>query len=80
MHTDDTLHLLEEATQDLANNLRAFIDNVCAKIQTEELAAEVEAREKREARRAEKKEIERQVRAAATDVPCLSLLTVFYPR
>jgi septal ring factor EnvC (AmiA/AmiB activator) len=74
MHTDKTLHLLEKATEKLANELRSFIDNVCSKIQTEELAAEVEAREKREARRAEKKEIERQVRMTPTDThptyPC----------
>ncbi|TEB04000.1 hypothetical protein FA13DRAFT_1654889, partial [Coprinellus micaceus] len=63
MHTDNTLDLLERATQDLANELRSFISNVCSKIQTEELAAETEARERREARKAEKEEIKRQERA-----------------
>ena len=59
MHTDITLELLERTTVKLGQEFRAFLCNVCSNIQTEELAAEVQARLRRlERQKAEKEKVE----------------------
>ncbi|KAJ2929076.1 hypothetical protein H1R20_g8019, partial [Candolleomyces eurysporus] len=54
-HTDATLNLLDEATVEIGNSFRRFIDNVCSQVQTKELAIEVAKRVKREQKKAAKK-------------------------
>jgi hypothetical protein len=51
MHTDATLARLEEVTKDLGHLMRDFRDKTCAKFNTTELAREVEARNRRNARK-----------------------------
>ena len=54
MHTDTTLKMLEDITVSLGAEFRRFDRVVCSKIQTEELATEVEARVRRAQKKAEK--------------------------
>ncbi|KAJ3543294.1 hypothetical protein NMY22_g3196 [Coprinellus aureogranulatus] len=53
MHTDATLALLENATKQLGDEFRSFVENVCAKIPTKALRSELEAQERHEQRRKE---------------------------
>jgi hypothetical protein len=50
MHTDGTLTRLEKVTTDLGRLMRHFRDKTCAKFKTTELAREVKARNRRNAR------------------------------
>ena len=50
MHTEATLARLEQVTTDLGHLMRDFRDKTCAKFDTTELAREVEARNRRNAR------------------------------
>jgi hypothetical protein len=51
MHTEVTLTRLEQVTTDLGRLMRDFRDKTCAKFNTTELAREVEARNRRNARK-----------------------------
>ena len=50
MHTDATLQILDVATTDLGEQLRAFQRDTCASFETLELKREAEARKRREAK------------------------------
>lgn len=50
MHTDATLQILDIATTDLGEQLRAFQQDTCASFETLELKREAEARKRREAK------------------------------
>jgi hypothetical protein len=50
MHTDATLQILDVATTDLGEQLRAFQRDTCASFETFELKREAEARKRREAK------------------------------
>jgi 2-oxoglutarate dehydrogenase complex dehydrogenase (E1) component-like enzyme len=50
MHTDATLQILDVATTDLGEQLRAFQQDTCASFETSELKREAEARKRREAK------------------------------
>ena len=51
MHTETTLAWLEQVTTDLGHLMWDFWDKTCAKFNTTELACEVEARNRRNARK-----------------------------
>lgn len=64
MHTETTLQMLEDITIALGVEFRRFDREVCSNIQTEELKGEVEARVRREQKKAEKdaKKVERDLK------------------
>ncbi|KAJ3517693.1 hypothetical protein NMY22_g13906 [Coprinellus aureogranulatus] len=54
-HTDQTLQILDDRTTDLGSAFRAFLKDVCQKVDTKELKREAEARKRREATGKQKK-------------------------
>ncbi|KZP19824.1 hypothetical protein FIBSPDRAFT_665092, partial [Athelia psychrophila] len=56
MHIDPTLTLLEREAEHLGAQLRQFADETCAMFETEELKCEVDARHRREAKAASKRD------------------------
>jgi hypothetical protein len=65
MHTEATLDRLEQVTKDLGHLMRDFRDKTCANFNTTELAREVEARNRRNARK-ESTKAPNQTRKAKT--------------
>jgi hypothetical protein len=65
MHTEATLDRLEQVTTDLGDLMRDFRDKTCANFNTTELAREVEARNRRNARK-ESTKAPNQTRKAKT--------------
>jgi hypothetical protein len=53
MHTDQTLKILDEMTVLIGAEFRAFMDNTCPAFDTKELAREVDARERRNLKKAQ---------------------------
>lgn len=54
LHTDETLNYLDKLTSDLGDRLRTFEKKTCTAFQTRELPKETRARNRREARQADK--------------------------
>ncbi|KAJ3531757.1 hypothetical protein NMY22_g8020 [Coprinellus aureogranulatus] len=53
-HTDQTLQILDDRTTDVGSAFRAFLKEVCQKVDTKELKREADARKRREVTRAQK--------------------------
>jgi hypothetical protein len=72
MHTEATLARLEQVTTDLGHLMRNFRDKTCPKFNTTELAREVEARNRRNAR---KKSTKAPSQPESSKVKSFNLLT-----
>lgn len=51
MHTEHTVNILDNLTTQLGDDVRAFVQKTCSKIETKELAREYQARKRRQNRK-----------------------------
>jgi hypothetical protein len=58
MHTDSTLRIFDEITTDIGAEFRSFVQKICPTFDTRELSREVEARKRRNLRKAEQRMVQ----------------------